>query len=364
MSYTIGSGSLWRRPVELRAVDGVSLTVRHGEVLALVGESGCGKTSLAKTVSGLLTPRTGSVLLDGQDVTGFPGALGTRNRAAVQMVFQDPYDSLNPRKTVYATLEQPSRIHSIVPAREIRAEVGRLLELVGLPQSAMDRFPHEFSGGQCQRIGVARAIAPRPRLLVADEAVSALDISIRAQLLSLLARLKRNLGLAMLFITHDLTVVRSFADRVAVTYLGRLVEEGPSERVFDAPSHPYTRAARGAFAGVRAEGQDRGWWRHFLDGGDDATGGCLHIQPGRLRRARGAGNAQGQRRPVSHGGGGNCAAPGGRRVGPGGWRWRRANSLVRRHPGGIQRGSGGTALQHRRAHARAAAYPEVLNEVK
>lgn len=127
MSYSVGSGSLWRRPVELRAVDGVSLTVRHGEVLALVGESGCGKTSLAKTVSGLLTPRTGSVLLDGQDVTGFPGALGTRNRAAVQMVFQDPYDSLNPRKTVYATLEQPLRIHSIVPAREIRAAVVELL---------------------------------------------------------------------------------------------------------------------------------------------------------------------------------------------------------------------------------------------
>ena len=242
VSYRIGSGSLWRQPVELVAVDGVSLTVRHGEVLALVGESGCGKTSLARTVSGLVAPRAGRVRLDGQDVTGFPAALGSGTRAAVQMVFQDPYDSLNPRKTVYATLEQPLRIHSIVPVREIRAEVARLLELVGLPKSAMDRYPHEFSGGQRQRIGVARAIAPRPRLLVADEAVSALDISIRAQLLALLARLQRELGLAMLFITHDLTVVRSFADRVAVMYLGRLVEEGPTARVFDAPVHPYTRA--------------------------------------------------------------------------------------------------------------------------
>ena len=242
VSYKVGTGSLWRHPVDMVAVDGVNLTVRAGEVLALVGESGCGKTSLARTVSGLLAPRAGRVLLDGRDVTGFPAALGSGIRAAVQMVFQDPYDSLNPRKTVYATLEQPLRIHSIVPAAELRDEVGRLLMLVGLPLSAMDRYAHEFSGGQRQRIGIARAIAPRPRLLVADEAVSALDISIRAQLLSLLARLKRELGLAMLFITHDLTVVRSFADRVAVMYLGRLVEEGPTGRVFDAPSHPYTRA--------------------------------------------------------------------------------------------------------------------------
>ena len=242
VSYTVASGALWRRRLNLIAVDDASLMVRHGEILALVGESGCGKTSLARAVSGLLTPSAGRVLLDGRDVTGFPAVLGARTRAAVQMVFQDPFDSLNPRKTVYATLAQPLRLHAIVPADQMRAEVARLLELVGLPASAMDLHPHEFSGGQRQRIGVARAIAPRPRLLVADEAVSALDVSIRAQLLSLLARLRRELGLAMLFITHDLTVVRSFADRVAVMYLGRLVEEGPTERVFDSPRHPYTRA--------------------------------------------------------------------------------------------------------------------------
>ena len=242
VSYAVTGGPLQRRPLRLTAVDGVSVAVRPGEVLALVGESGCGKTSLARAVSGLVAPSSGRVVLDGRDVTGFPRELGLRTRAAVQMIFQDPFDSLNPRKNVYATIEQPLRVHSIVPQGERRAEVARLLDLVGLPAAAMDRFPHEFSGGQRQRIGIARAIAPRPRLLVADEAVSALDVSIRAQLLSLLERLKRELGLAMLFISHDLTVVRSFADRVAVMYLGRLVEEGPTDRVFDAPLHPYTRA--------------------------------------------------------------------------------------------------------------------------
>ena len=242
VSYSVGGEALWRAQREITAVDGVSLEVRRGQVLALVGESGCGKTSLARAVSGLIAPRSGGVFLDGQDVTGFPGSLGSQARAAVQMVFQDPFDSLNPRKTVYATLVQPLRIHGIVPAQGLRAEVLRLLGLVGLPATAMDRYPHEFSGGQRQRIGIARAIAPRPRLLIADEAVSALDVSIRAQLLALLARLKRELDLSVLFITHDLAVVRSFADRVAVMYLGRLVEEGPVERVFRSPLHPYTRA--------------------------------------------------------------------------------------------------------------------------
>ena len=239
--FVPGSG-LFAQRAPVRAVDGVSFHIDAGEVVALVGESGCGKTSLARAIAGLIKPSKGHVLLDGVEVTGFPAHLPALARAAVQMVFQDPFESLNPRKTVLATLSQPLRLHRIVAADAMREEAVRLLRLTGLPEDALERYPHEFSGGQRQRIGIARAIAPRPRLLIADEAVSALDISIRAQLLTLLAELKRELALSMLFITHDLGVVRSFADRVLVMYLGRVVEEGPTESVFAAPRHPYTQA--------------------------------------------------------------------------------------------------------------------------
>ena len=242
VSYTIGAERLLGRPSVIRAVDGVSVRVSAGEVLALVGESGCGKTSLARGIAGLMRPDAGRVRLDGVDITGFAPGTPPHARAAIQMVFQDPFESLNPRKTVLATLSQPLRLNRIAPRDELRGEVARLLTQVGLPVEAMERYPHEFSGGQRQRIGIARAIATRPQVLIADEAVSALDISIRAQLLALLQRLKRDLALAILFITHDLGVVRSFADRVAVMYLGRIVEEGPTAAVFDSPRHPYTRA--------------------------------------------------------------------------------------------------------------------------
>ncbi|HEY8554443.1 MAG TPA: oligopeptide/dipeptide ABC transporter ATP-binding protein [Burkholderiales bacterium] len=236
---------LGRRRV-LRAVDRVSFALHHGEVLALVGESGCGKSSVARAVMQLEPIADGRVLLEGRDLARLAPAELKLARRRFQMIFQDPLASLNPRRRVRDILEAPLRIHG-VPAAERRRRVARVLELVHLdPHAVLDRYPHMFSGGQCQRLSIARAIVLEPALLVCDEAVSALDVSVRAQVLNVLHDLREELGLGMLFISHDLAVVRNVAHRVAVMYLGRICEIGSSARIFSAPAHPYTVALMSA----------------------------------------------------------------------------------------------------------------------
>ncbi len=231
--------TLFGRDKPLLAVDGVSLAVRPGETLGLVGESGCGKTSLSRTIVGLNQPSEGQILVEGEDVTVFDAKASARVRATVQYVFQDPYASLNPRLNIRSILSEALEMRG-VPPREREAEARALLELVGLDPSYLARYPRAFSGGQRQRIGIARALAVRPKVLICDEPVSALDVSIQAQVINVLADLRDRLGLAVLFIAHNLAVVRHLSDRVAVMYLGRIVEEGPTAAVYARPRHPYT----------------------------------------------------------------------------------------------------------------------------
>jgi oligopeptide transport system ATP-binding protein len=226
----------------VRAVDGVTLSVRPGEVLGLVGESGCGKSTLARTILQLVPTTGGVVLLGGRDLAQASRAELLACRRVMQMIFQDPYASLNPRMTVYATLAEPLLTHRVCTRAEVGDRVDELMRLVGLAPRLARKYPHEFSGGQRQRIAIARALALRPKIVIADEPVSALDVSIQAQILNLLAKLGRDMGLALIFIAHDLSVVRHISDRVAVMYLGRIVELGPAEDVIDRPRHPYTRA--------------------------------------------------------------------------------------------------------------------------
>ncbi len=226
----------------LRAVDGVTFELHEGETLALVGESGCGKSSLGKSLLRLAEPTAGSIRWRGQEVTGLGTGAMRALRREMQMVFQDPFASLNPRHKIGRTLEVPLIVHGLGTRAERQARVAGILAAVGLPEEAAERFPHEFSGGQRQRIGIARALIMAPKLLILDEPVSALDLSIQAQVLNLLVRAKRDFGLSYVFISHDLSVVRYFADRVLVMYLGRIVESGPVAEVQDAPQHPYTSA--------------------------------------------------------------------------------------------------------------------------
>jgi peptide/nickel transport system ATP-binding protein len=226
----------------INAVDGVSLEIARGETVGLVGESGCGKSTLGKTILRLLNPAEGSIRLQGRDISGLSQHALLPFRRRMQMVFQDPYGSLNPRQTVGTLLETPLKVHGVRGRVTRRSQVQAIMGRVGLPVSALDRYPHEFSGGQRQRIGIARALVLQPDLIICDEPVSALDLSIQAQILNLLVDLKRDLGLSYLFISHDLSVVRYFADRVLVMYLGRIVESADFESLWRAPKHPYSRA--------------------------------------------------------------------------------------------------------------------------
>ena len=225
----------------LKAVDGVSFSIGHGETVGLVGESGCGKSTLGRAIVKLEKPHRGSIILDGEDMAFLKGEKLRRMRRKFQMIFQDPYGSLNPRMTVFAALDEVISLHNRLTLDERRAKALELLELVGLPPEALDRYPHQFSGGQRQRIGIARALALEPDLVVADEPVSALDVSVQASIVNLLGDIQKSRGTSFLFIAHDLAVVEHISDRILVMYLGHIVEEAPAHELVAHPCHPYTQ---------------------------------------------------------------------------------------------------------------------------
>jgi len=241
--FAISQGFLFKRHVgTVKAVDGVTLSVARGEVLGLVGESGCGKSTLARTIMQLVPTTGGTVILEGKNLTTSNTADILTVRRDLQMVFQDPYASLNPRMTVFDTLAEPLLVHGVCAPAEIQGRVANLMRTVGLAPRFMQKYPHEFSGGQRQRIAIARALALEPKVIIADEPVSALDVSIQAQILNLLAQLVRKMNLSLVFIAHDLSVVKHISDRIAVMYLGKIVELGRASEVIERPRHPYTRA--------------------------------------------------------------------------------------------------------------------------
>ena len=241
--FPVYRGMLLRRRIgEVKAVDGVSLSLARGEVLGLVGESGCGKSTLARTVLQLIPPTAGRVVLDGRELTGASVRDLKASRRDLQMVFQDPFASLNPRLNIFETLAEPLRVHRVCPPSDVPARVGALMRTVGLSPRFVRKYPHEFSGGQRQRIAIARALALEPKVIVADEPVSALDVSIQAQILNLLGQLTQRMHLSLIFIAHDLSVVKHISDRIAVMYLGKIIELGSAVDVIERPLHPYTRA--------------------------------------------------------------------------------------------------------------------------
>ncbi|MFI8801914.1 ABC transporter ATP-binding protein [Micromonospora chalcea] len=257
--FPISQGVLFKKTIgQVKAVDGVSFELRRGETLGVVGESGCGKSTLARLLMRLETPTAGRVTLEGRDLLRAGGADLRRLRRNMQMVMQDPYTSLNPRMTVGDIVGEPFEIHpEVAPKRSRRQRVQELLDVVGLNPEHVNRYPHQFSGGQRQRIGIARALALRPEIIVCDEPVSALDVSIQAQVINLLEQLQDEFGLSYIFIAHDLSVVRHISDRVAVMYLGRIVEIGTEEQIYQRATHPYTQALLSAVPVPDPEARDR-----------------------------------------------------------------------------------------------------------
>ncbi|MET8911242.1 ABC transporter ATP-binding protein [Micromonospora chersina] len=242
--YPVTRGVVFKKTIgHVKAVDGVSFDLKAGETLGVVGESGCGKSTLARVLMNLEKPTAGQVLYKGQDISKLSGGALRRLRRQIQLVMQDPYTSLNPRMTVGDLIGEPFEIHpEVAPRRSRRDKVKELLDLVGLNPEHINRYPHQFSGGQRQRIGIARALALRPEVIVCDEPVSALDVSIQAQVMNLLEKLQAEFGLSYVFIAHDLSVVRHLSDRVAVMYLGKMVEVGTEDEIYERPTHPYTQA--------------------------------------------------------------------------------------------------------------------------
>jgi peptide/nickel transport system ATP-binding protein/oligopeptide transport system ATP-binding protein len=274
--YPIKSGVFSRIAGYVKAVDGVSFRIYPNQTLGLVGESGCGKSTLGRSIVGLERITAGRILFDGEDITSYTQKQMSSVYLRMQIIFQDPYSSLNPRKSVENMLEEILRIHRIVPREEIGGEIDRILGLIGLPTDVKSRFPHEFSGGQRQRISIAKAIAMRPKFLICDEATSALDVSIQAQILTLFKELRAKLGLTCLFISHSLGAVKYISDRIAVMYLGKIVELAPSAEIFTEPRHPYTQALLSAYPDPNP--CNRGREKILLSGAvpssADPPGGC------------------------------------------------------------------------------------------